>query len=154
MNQRLFFFNTLYDLMVDDKNIILVTADMGYFFADRIKQDFPNQFYNVGAAEQVMLCVAIGLALEGKIPVCYTITPFYFRCFEAIRNYVNHEAISVILVGSGRGQDYDIGGFSHDASDHEILKQFKNIRFVVPEGEFDLKELIYAKEPVYLNLKR
>jgi transketolase len=145
----------LYDLMKEDKNIILVTADMGYGMLNKIRDDFPNQFYNVGAAEQTMMCIAVGLALEGKIPVVYSITPFLiFRPFEAIRNYLNHEGIPVIMAASGRGQDYDIGGFSHDASDHEILKHFTNIRFVVPESTFDLKELIYAKEPVYLNLKR
>jgi len=148
------FFDDLYRLMVKDKNIIFITADLGYFFADRIKNELSEQFYNVGAAEQVMVGTAIGMALSGRIPVCYTITPFYFRCFEAIRLYLDHESIPVKLVGSGRGQDYAHEGFSHDASDHEILKQFKNIEFIVPENDFDLKEIIYSGKPTYLNLKR
>jgi transketolase len=147
------FFDDLYELMKKDKNIIFITADLGYFFADQIKNELPEQFYNVMAAEQVMLGVAIGMALSGKIPVCYTITPFYFRAFEAIRLYVDHEKIPVIMVASGRGNDYN-AGFSHDASDHEILKQFENINFIVPEGEFNLSEIIYSGKPTYLNLKR
>ena len=143
----------LYSLMKEDENIILITADLGFGMLDRIRDDIPDQFYNVGAAEQVMMNIAVGLALSGKIPVCYTITPFYFRCFETIRLYVNHEKIPVIFVGSGRGNDYN-AGFSHDASDHEILKQFKNIDFLVPEESYNLHDIIYSGRPTYLNLKR
>ena len=119
------FASDLYELMKVDKNIILITADIGYGVLDKIKNELPEQFYNVGAAEQVMMDMAVGFSLAGKIPVVYTITPFLiFRTFETIRNYIDHEKIPVIMVGSGRGNDYDKEGFSHDASDHEILKQF------------------------------
>ena len=151
---RKLFFDTLFELMQKDKNIIFITADLGYFFADKIKTELPEQFLNVNAAEQSMMGVAVGLSLSGKIPVTYTITPFYFRCFETIRTYVNHESISVIMAGSGRNQDYEHDGFSHDATDHDILKQFKNIVFLEPENDFDLKEIIYSGKPTYLNLKR
>lgn len=145
----------LYELIKKDKNIILITADMGFGMFDKIRDDFPDQFYNVGAAEQVAVTIAVGMALSGKIPIVYTITPFLiFRPFEAIRLYLSHESIPVILVGAGRGQDYSHEGFSHDASDHEILKEFKNINFIVPDNDFDLKEIIYSGKPTYLNLKR
>ncbi len=145
----------LYELMKQDKNIILISVDMGYKMYDRIIDELPDQFYNVGAAEQAAVTIAVGMALSGKIPVVYTITPFLiFRPFEAIRLYLNHESIPIILVGSGRGQDYAHEGFSHDASDHEILKQFKNIEFIVPENDFDLRDIIYSGKPTYLNLKR
>jgi len=155
MNQRRLFFDSLYELMKNDKNIILIAVDLGYSFADKIRDELPDQFYNPGAAEQVAVTMAVGMALSGKIPVVYTITPFLiFRPFEAIRLYLNHESIHVILVGSGRGQDYLHLGFSHDASDHEILKQFKNITFLEPPMDFDLPSIIYSGEPTYLNLKR
>lgn len=155
MNQRKYFFDSLYELMRKDENIVLITADLGYFFADRIKEELPNQYYNVGAAEQAALTIAVGMALSGKIPVVYSITPFIiFRPFEVIRNYLDHENIPVILVGGGRGEDYLHLGFSHFATDHEILKQFKNIQFIVPENEFNLSEIIYSAKPTYLNLKR
>ena len=145
----------LYELMKQDKNIALITADMGYGMFNKIRDELHDQFYNVGAAEQVAVTMAVGLALSGKIPVVYTITPFLiFRPFEAIRNYMDHESIPIMIVGSGRGQDYSKEGFSHDASDHEILKQFKNINFVVPEESFNLHEIIYSGVPTYLNLKR
>ena len=149
------FASDLYQLMKKDSNIILITGDMGYGMFDKIRDKLPEQFINTGAAEMTMMGVAIGLALEGKIPVVYSITPFLlYRPFEAIRNYINHESIPVIMVGSGRGKDYDTEGFSHDASDHEILRQFKNILFIVYNKLFDLKKIVYANRPVYLNLKR
>ena len=145
----------LYELMKKDKNIILITADLGYGMLDKIRDEFPDRFINTGAAEQAMTCIAIGLALSGKIPVTYSITPFLiFRPFEAIRNYIDHEKIPVIMVGSGRDKDYNEGGFSHDATDHVILKQLSNINFIVPEQDFNLKEIIYSEKPVYINLKR
>jgi transketolase len=149
------FASDLYKLMKKDKNIVLVTGDMGYGMFDKTRNDLQDQFINTGAAEMAMMGIAIGLALEGKIPVVYSITPFLlYRPFEVIRNYINHEGIPVIMVGSGRGKDYNREGFSHDASDHEILRQFKNIVFMVPDKSFNLKKIIYANRPVYLNLKR
>jgi transketolase len=149
------FASDLYELMVKDQNIILITADLGFGVLNKIKEELPGQFYNVGAAEQVMMDMAIGLSLEGKIPVAYSITPFLiFRAMESIRNYIDHEKIPVIMVGTGRGKDYETEGFSHDATDDSILKSFKNIVFLVPEGDFNLKDILYMKKPVYLNLKR
>jgi len=148
------FASDLYELMKKDQNIILITADLGYKMFDRIRDDFPNQFYNVGAAEQVMMDIAVGMAMCGKIPVVYSITPFLiFRAMESIRNYINHERIPVVMVGSGRGEDYETEGFSHDATDDYILRSFENIVFLSPD-DFDLKEILYMNKPVYLNLKR
>lgn len=145
----------LYELMKVDENIILITGDLGFGMYDKIKSELPNQFYNVGAAEQVMMDIGIGMAMYGKIPVVYSITPFLiFRAMESIRNYIDHEKIPVIMVGSGRRDDYKTEGFSHDASDDYFLMLFKNIIFLSPENEFNLKEIIYMNKPVYLNLKR
>lgn len=145
----------LYELMKKDSDIILITADLGFGMYDKIKKEMPDQFYNVGAAEQVMMDMAIGLSLKGKIPVVYSITPFLiFRTMESIRNYIEKENIKVVMVGSGRGQDYKTEGFSHHANDHKILRQFPAIKFCMPEEEFDLNAIIYANRPIYLNLRR
>jgi transketolase len=149
------FASDLYELMRNDKNIVLIIGDVGYGVLDKIRADFSDQCINTGAAEMTMMDIAVGFALSGKIPIVYTITPFLlFRPFEAIRNYINHEKIPVVMVGLGRGNDYNHLGFSHDASDDIILKSFENIVFLEPEEGFNLKEIVYSKKPVYLNLKR
>ena len=147
------FAEKLYDLMQKDKDIYFVTGDLGFGLFDKICQDFPERFINTGAAEQTMMGVAIGLTLKGKKVFVYSITPFLlYRAFEAIRTYINHEKIPVILVGSGRGNDYEHDGFSHYAGDDELfLQHFENIKRFTTFA--DLETLI-TEAPCYLNLKR
>ena len=102
-----------------------------------------------------MMDMAVGMAFSGRIPITYSITPFLlFRPFEVIRNYINKEMVPVIMVGSGRDDNYKHEGFSHFAGDDYILKSLENIVILKPEGDFDLKEIVYMNKPVYLNLKR
>ena len=147
------FADKLYDLMQKDKDVYFVTGDLGFGLFDKICQDFPERFINTGAAEQAMMGVAIGLTLKGKKVFVYSITPFLlYRAFEAIRTYINHEKIPVILVGSGRGNDYEHDGFSHYAGDDELfLQHFENIKRFTTFA--DLETLI-TEAPCYLNLKR
>jgi len=159
-SMRGYFAGALYNLMEKNKDIVVVTGDLGYGLFDKIRDDFPKRFINVGAAEQTLVGIGVGLAMEGKIPVCYSITPFLlYRPFETIRNYVNREKISVILVGGGRGTDYLKDGFSHWAEeDKDVMKLFPNIEPYWPDDKEDiidlLPKIIEYKKPTYLNLKR
>jgi transketolase len=102
--------------------------------------------------------MATGLALENKIPIVYSITPFIiYRPFEFIRNYLNHEKIPVKIVGGGRDYDYGTEGFTHHAAeDLAILSNFKNIELMKPEtfNKEIFKNFISTTNPVYLNLSR
>ena len=148
------FFKQLHEQMTVNDRIVFITGDLGYGLADDIRKDFPDRFINTGAAEQAMMGVAVGMALSGKIPIVYSITPFLiFRPFETIRNYISHESIPVIMVGSGRGDDYEHDGFSHYAGDDEIIKQLPNIVYL-SEDTVNLSLVIAAGRPTYINLKR
>lgn len=148
------FFTQLYVEMQRNPDIFFITGDLGYGLADYIKSDFKERFINTGAAEQTMMGVAVGLALSGKVAIVYSITPFLlFRPFETIRNYISHESIPVIMVGSGRDKDYEHDGFSHDASDDIIIKQLPNIVFI-KQDSINLAEVIESCKPTYINLKR
>ena len=146
--------------MSNNNDIVLLTGDLGYGLWDRIKIDYCDRFYTVGSSEQLMLGAATGLAMEGKIPVVYSITPFLLcRPFELIRNYLDHEKIPVKLVGGGRDKDYGYLGFSHWAEDDKkIMSVFENIKTSHPENEDELEkvfsEFINSKSPEYMNLKR
>jgi len=150
----------LHSSMSSNPKIWVVTGDLGYGMLDRIRDDFPERFINVGAAEQSMVGIGIGLALEGKIPFVYSITPFLiYRPFETIRNYINREQIPVKLIGSGRDKDYLHDGFSHWAEeDRQVMKIFPNIKSFWPKTKEEipklLPEILSNKEPVYLNLSR
>lgn len=146
--------------MREDERIWLLSGDLGFGVLDQARTEFPQRFCNVGAAEQLMLGAAVGLAHSGKIPVCYSITPFViFRPYEYLRNYLDHELCAVKLVGAGRGQDYGHLGFSHWADDaNRALDVFGNIDQFMPETENDLDQVwanwLYSDLPAYLNLRR
>lgn len=157
---RALFANKLFEQMDKDPNIFVLTADLGYGMWDNIRRVYPTRFFNIGAAEQSMLDMGVGLALSGRIPILYSITPFLlYRGFETIRTYINYENIPVKLVGSGRNKDYKHDGFSHWSEDDiEILYPFKNLKIFYPNSKEDLhmqfESFLYNKKPGYLNLSR
>jgi len=146
--------------MSQNKDIVVLTGDLGYGLWDKIRLDYPKRFFNVGSSEQLMVGIASGLAMEGKIPVVYSITPFLlYRPFEFIRNYINHERLPVKLVGGGRDQDYGYLGFSHWAEDDKaIMSNFKNIKTIHPKDIESMNDnfhyVLDYTTPLYMNLKR
>lgn len=154
------FAELLYKAMQDDPDIYLITGDLGYGMWDKIQNMFPERFINVGAAEQTMVGIACGLALEGKKPFCYSITPFLlYRPFELLRTYVSHEQIPVRLIGSGRDKDYEHDGFSHDATDvNWVLGALPNIQKLFPDTLEDVENMfqlmLMANKPSFISLSR
>ena len=146
--------------MGKNKDIVVLTGDLGYGLWDRIRIDYQDRFFNVGSSEQLMMGMASGFAMEGKIPVVYSITPFLlYRPFEFVRNYVNHEKLPVKLIGGGRDRDYGYLVFSHlSEEDKQKMKNFKNIKMVHPSNvdvmNDNFKYVIDKKTPLYMNLKR
>ena len=159
-SQRGEFAYELYNQMIDNEDIVVVTADLGFGLFDKIKRDFPDRFYNVGASEQAAMGVAVGMALEGKIPVIYSITPFLlYRSFETIRNYINQEQTPVILIGGGRNDDYAHDGPSHHAfEDRQIMEIFDRIDSYWPDDKEEipllLEKVLTGRRPAYINLRR
>lgn len=157
---RPYFAECIHKEMKKNKNIYVVVNDLGYKMWDKIRKDFPDRFINVGAAEQTLIGVGVGLALSNKIPIVYSITTFLlYRPFETIRNYVNYEKIPVKLVGSGRNKDYIHDGISHWAEeDKEVMKVFKNIKSYWPSDTKEIPKLVEKMlkndKPFYINLKR
>ena len=93
------FAKLLLERMKQDSDIYLVTADLGYGLWDEIRDNFPERFFNVGSSEMVALGACVGMAMEGKKPFFYSITPFaLYRPFEIIRNYIDYENIKQITI--------------------------------------------------------
>lgn len=153
------FFDYLFEQMAVNKDIVLVTADLGFGLLDKIRDTYPDRFFNVGASEQLMLGVGVGLSLEGKIPVLYTITPFLlFRAAEWIRNYLVHEDIFCLLVGSGVDKDYAHDGWTHDASDAYLICTALGLpcNILCSESLLDavFQETIRRDRPAFIGLER
>ena len=141
---RRLFVDELSKLMKFDDSIYVLLGDLGYGLFDSLREEYPDRCVNFGASEQLMIGAATGLALEKKIPVCYSITPFLiYRPFEFIRNYLQGESIPVKLVGSGRDKDYSGAGYTHHSSEvGSILNQLPNIDQFFPDNESELLEHI------------
>lgn len=159
-SMRGWFVYELHALMINNLAIWTVVGGVGYGVFDKIRRDFLDRFVNVGAAEQAMVGVAVGLATAGKRPFVYTITPFLlYRPFETIRNYLNRDGLPVVLVGSGRDQDYGRDGFSHWAQeDRRVMAIFPNIDCFWPETKEEIPQvldyILASQRPSYLNLRR
>lgn len=145
----------------ENNKIWLITADMGFGVFDEFRKELPGQFINVGAAEFSGMAVCCGLAMEGIIPIFYSITPFaIYRPFEVIRNYVNHEELNVKIVTSGRNREYEKDGFSHCAIGELDLfrNEFYNIDVFYPKKKEEIpamvQKMVKNKKPSYLNLSR
>ena len=98
------YWDRIYELAKNDRNIVIVSADFGAPSLDKFRRDFPNQYINTGISEQNAVLLATGLALAGKKPIAYAITQFItLRCFEQIRIYPCGMDLPVTIVGVGAG---------------------------------------------------
>jgi transketolase len=144
---------------VDDSLVVLL-GDLGFGLFDDLRAKFPDRCINVGASEQLMIGAAAGMAMSGKIPICYSITPFLlYRPFEFIRNYLQEEGLVVKLVGSGRDKDYKDAGYTHHSVEAEsILNQLPRIEKFFPQDELQLTQqmnsFVYSKNPAFMSLRK
>jgi transketolase len=145
--------------MKENEKIWLLCGGVGYKVMDAIQKDFSNRMIDCESSEQAMVDIAVGLALSGKIPFVYSITPFLYRAFEGIRIYLNHEKIPVRLVGVGRNKDYGPLGFTHYAEDDkDVFGLFPNIVKFWPNTKEELSQavnmMVTESAPYYLNITR
>jgi transketolase len=157
-SQRGYFAAELYRQMEANENVWLLVGDLGYKMFDDIRDKFPDRFVNCGASEQAMLGMAVGLALEGKVPWVYTISSFMLRAAETIALYLHGEQVPVKLIGAGRGRDYNHDGPSHDGTLAEGFLKGLNIVQFYPETKEDVpgmvKEMLANNKPSFISLRR
>jgi len=128
------FFDELYEIAIKERNIIIVSADMGAPSLDKFRKDLGNQFINVGIAEQNMVTVATGLALNGKRVFIYAIMPFAtLRCYEMIKVNLSLMNIPVTIIGVGAGFSYDDSGPTHHSTeDIAVMRVLPNMTILSP----------------------
>ena len=140
------FINALINLAKNDKDIVLLTGDLGFRVFEKFESSFPGQYFNVGVAEQNMTGVATGLSLEGKKVVTYSIGNFAtLRCLEQIRNDACYHNVNISIVANGGGFSYGSLGMSHHTTeDLAILRALPNISVVAPCTTEEAGEAITA----------
>lgn len=110
--------------------IKVVSADMSRPAGlDRFKNQYPNDFYNTGIAEQNMLGVAAGLASEGYTTVAEAQACFMsMRSFEQVRQYMGYMQFPIVCVGINSGFSLTFFGNSHYAvEDIAIMRAISNV---------------------------
>lgn len=154
------FVKTLVSLAKENKNIELITGDLGFGVLKPFWEECPDQFTNAGIAEQNMTSVAAGMALEGKIVFTYSIGNFpTLRCLEQIRNDCAYHKANVKIVCVGGGYVYGSLGMSHHATeDIAIMRDLPGVAVVCPadlvEAEEAVKAIVEYPGTVYLRLGR
>lgn len=144
--------------MARDKSVYFLTADLGFKALEPIEKAFPDRFINVGIAEQHMLGMAAGLALEGKKVIAYSIASFTsMRAFEQVRDDVCYHNLDVKLVGAGGGYNYAAHGVTHHTvEDLAIMRALPHMKVLNPgyswEAAEATKAMLRTKGPFYVRL--
>lgn len=139
-------YNTMRDALIDRitdvmqvrSDVFFLSADFGAPALDALRVKYPNRFFNVGIAEQNLINIATGLALEGYTVYAYAIAPFItMRCFEQIRVNLSimsqYRPINVNLIGVGAGASYEMSGPTHHCfEDLSIMRTLPNIDIFSP----------------------
>ena len=155
---RIAFVNTFIEQAKKNKDIMLLTADLGFSVFEKLMKEHPKQYLNVGIAEQHMAGMAAGMAMEGKMPFIYSIVPFaVMRNFEQIRNDICYQNQNVKIVGVGAGFSYGPYGHTHHGlEDIGILRTLPNMTILAPGDPVEVKlateAMIQHVGPVYLRL--
>lgn len=132
---------SVYEAMLRDEDVFFVSADFGSPVLDKIRADRPDRFINVGIAEQNLINVSAGLALEGFKVFAYAIAPFItMRCYEQVR--VNLALLSEVrpmnvnLIGVGAGYSYVVSGPTHQCyEDLSVMRALPNMQIYSPADQ-------------------
>lgn len=154
------FVKTLMDIAEKDKNVVLITGDLGFGVLKPFWEKFPDQFINAGIAEQDMTGFAAGMALCGKTVFTYSIGNFpTLRCIEQIRNDCAYHNANVKIVCVGGGFTYGSLGMSHHATeDIAVMRAMPDVTVFAPgdaaEAAACTKAMYETPGTCYLRLGR
>ncbi len=154
------FVKTLIELAKRDQRIELVTGDLGFGVLKPFWEQLPNQFTNAGIAEQNMIAMVTGMAMEGNNVFVYSIGNFpTLRCLEQIRNDCAYHKANVKIVSVGSGFVYGPLGMSHQATeDIAVMRALPNVVVLSPadaaEARVCTQALADYQGPAYLRLGR
>ena len=153
--------DTLLARAAQDKDIVVLCSDSrGSASLSRFADTFPDQFVEVGIAEQDLVSIAAGLARCGKkafaaSPACFLST----RSYEQAKVDCAYSNINVTLIGISGGVSYGALGMSHhSAQDIAAMSALPNMRVYLPSDRFQTAKLVEAllqdEKPAYLRVGR
>ena len=140
------------------ENIAVLTADLErYSGLERIYNSIPSKCFNLGIAEQNMVGVAAGMALEGIQTFMTTYAPFMsFRCADHVRHFMGNLHLNMKAIGSAAGLSAGLSGLSLLAlSDLAFFRSIPGIVVLSPADCTEAVKMMLAiseiDDPVYMR---
>lgn len=139
--------DTLLELAKDDSDIMVLASDSrGSAAMAPFASTYPEQFVEVGIAEQNIVGISAGLAHSGKKP--FVTSPACFlsmRSIEQIKVDVAYSATNVKLVGISGGVSYGALGMSHHSvQDLAVMRAIPGLAVVLPADRHETKKMTEA----------
>lgn len=153
--------DTLMELSKEDKDIMVLTCDSrGSASMGNFAKEYPEQFVEVGIAEQDSVGIAAGLATCGKKP--YVASPACFlsmRSVEQIKVDVAYSKTNVKLIGISGGVSYGALGMTHHSlQDIAVIRAIPDIAVLLPADRYETKKMVEAlqkyNKPAYIRIGR
>lgn len=140
-------------------NFSVITADLSRFSGlERMASKYPDKFYNVGIAEQNMIGVAAGMAMEGIQTYVTTYAPFVtYRCADQVRHLMGNMNLDIKAIGSAAGLTSGWSGTALLAvNDIAFMRSIPNMTVVSPADCTEAVKMMPAiakiNGPVYMRL--
>lgn len=160
-NQRTAYGETLLALCRENRNIIVLDADLsGSTQGKMIETALPEQHVEMGIAEANMASVAGGLSRVGKIPFVNSFAVFAAgRAYDQIRQSISIGKLNVKICGSSAGcSDFGDGATHQSVDDIAYMRVIPNMTVLVPADANETVEMTKymaaSQGPVYLRLNR
>jgi 1-deoxy-D-xylulose-5-phosphate synthase len=119
-----------------DRRVIGITAAMaGGTGLNKLGKEVPEQYYDVGIAEQDAVLFASGLALQGAKPVCAIYSTFLQRGFDQIVHDVCLQSLNVVFAMDRAGLVGDDGPTHHGAFDISYFRPLPSVVLMAPRDE-------------------
>jgi len=147
------------ELLKEYQNLMICTADVSTSAGlDRFRKKYPNNYVDVGIAEQNLIGVATGLSELNFKVITTTFSPFQtLRCLEQIKVNLGYMKNKIIMVGLASGLVLGPLGFTHASiEDVGALRSIPNINIICPSdsGELikTLEQSILSENSTYIRL--
>jgi 1-deoxy-D-xylulose-5-phosphate synthase len=128
-----------------DLRVIGITAAMaGGTGLQKLADEAPDQYYDVGIAEQNAVLLASGIALQGGKPVCAIYSTFLQRAFDQIVHDVCLQELDVTFAMDRAGLVGDDGPTHHGAFDVSYFRPIPNVVLMAPRDEAMLVHMLHT----------
>jgi 1-deoxy-D-xylulose-5-phosphate synthase len=128
-----------------DERVIGITAAMaGGTGLQKLADEAPEQYFDVGIAEQNAVLLASGMALQGAKPVCAIYSTFLQRAFDQIVHDVCLQNLDVTFAMDRAGLVGDDGPTHHGAFDVSYFRPIPNVVLMAPRDEAMLVHMLHT----------